>query len=106
MFLFPSFLSQYIDGLKNVSKNIFGLEFDPDERKAVDWVPPTSFGLENSVRLVDALKQVEDETGGAVNVVNDGTQVRILTKLGDMKTMSAAEMREKVMIILYMTFYN
>ena len=79
-----------------MSKNIFGLEFDQDERKAVDWQPPSAFGLDNSVRLVDALKQVEEETGGAVNVVTDGTQVRILTKFGDMKNLTATEMREKI----------
>jgi hypothetical protein len=31
-------LSYKSDGLKNVSKNLLGLEFDDDERKAVDWV--------------------------------------------------------------------
>jgi hypothetical protein len=31
-------LSFKSDGLKNVSKNLLGLEFDDDERRAVDWV--------------------------------------------------------------------
>jgi hypothetical protein len=51
-------LSGHSDGLKNVSKNLLGMQFDEDEKKQVDWVPPTSFGLDNSVRLIDAVKEI------------------------------------------------
>ena len=59
-------LSYKSDGLKNVSKNLLGLEFDNMERSNVDWTPPTSFGLDNSVRLVDAAKEVE-KTGAKLD---------------------------------------
>lgn len=45
-------------GLSNISKNLLGEQFDDEEKAAVDWVPPTSFGLDNSVRLVDAAESV------------------------------------------------
>lgn len=48
------------DGLKNVSVNTYGKEFTEMDRKAVDWKPPTTFGLDNSVRLAD---QVNDLAG-------------------------------------------
>jgi hypothetical protein len=62
----PFQLSYKSDGLKNVSKNLLGLEFDNTERSNVDWTPPTSFGLDNSVRLVDAAKEVE-KTGAKLD---------------------------------------
>eukprot|EP00595_Chromulina_sp_UTEXLB2642_P002798 CAMPEP_0196766366 /NCGR_PEP_ID=MMETSP1095-20130614/23432_1 /TAXON_ID=96789 ORGANISM="Chromulina nebulosa, Strain UTEXLB2642" /NCGR_SAMPLE_ID=MMETSP1095 /ASSEMBLY_ACC=CAM_ASM_000446 /LENGTH=1353 /DNA_ID=CAMNT_0042128047 /DNA_START=972 /DNA_END=5034 /DNA_ORIENTATION=- len=74
------------DGLKNVSKNLLGFGFDDEERTKVDWVPPTSFGLDNSVRLVDALKEVEDVDPNA----------RILTKRNEMKKMTAEQMQDRV----------
>lgn len=51
-------LSGRSDGLKNVSKNLLGMQFNEQEKAGVDWVPPTSFGLDNSVRLVDAVKEL------------------------------------------------
>ncbi len=44
-----SFLG-HSDGLKNVSKNLLGEDIDLEEKRQVDWVPPTTFGLDNSVR--------------------------------------------------------
>jgi len=70
-------ISYKSDGLKNVSKNLLGLEFDDDERKAVDWVAPTSFGLDNSVRLVDALKEVKES--GKMAEMSENGQARIFT---------------------------
>lgn len=52
-----SFLG-HSDGLKNVSKNLLGEDIDLEEKRQVDWVPPTTFGLDNSVRLIDAVKQI------------------------------------------------
>lgn len=52
-------LSGHSDGLQNISKNLLGQQFDDDEKKAVDWVPPTSFGLDNSVRLIDAVNEID-----------------------------------------------
>jgi hypothetical protein len=93
-------LASHSDGLKNVSKNIFGLEFDEEERKAVDWVPPTSFGLDNSVKLVDAYKEVESKLD--INQVPYGASagenapVRIFTSLKDIRKMNAREVRDRI----------
>lgn len=74
------------DGLKNVSKNLLGNDFSDNERANVDWVAPTSFGLENSVRLVDAVKEVG----------NDDFTSRIMTSKKDIKTLDAKGIQEKV----------
>ena len=87
-------LSYRSDGLKNVSQNLLGLEFDEDERLAVDWTPPTAFGLDNSVRLVDALHEVEEDAHR--NDAEEGDNVRIYTKIGDMKNKTAKEIRDKI----------
>ena len=55
-------LQEESDGLKNVSKNLLGDSFDDIDRAAIDWVPPVSFGLDNSVRLIDAVKEVGTES--------------------------------------------
>lgn len=51
-------LSYKSDGLKNISKNLLGGGFDEEDRKAIDWVAPTAFGMDNSQRLLDAYKDV------------------------------------------------
>ena len=78
------------DGLKNISRNLLGVEFNDSERANVDWVPPVAFGLDNSVRLVDAVKEVGD---------NDVTS-RILTSRSDIKTLDSKAIQEKVLILL------
>jgi hypothetical protein len=55
-------LSYKSDGLKNVSVNMLGKEFDENERSALDWAPPTAFGLNNSVRLADAANEGQQGT--------------------------------------------
>ena len=35
-------LAGHSDGMKNISKNLMGMEFDFDERQAVDWVCVTN----------------------------------------------------------------
>jgi len=52
------------DGLSNISKNLLtndiGLEIEEDDQNKtkIDWVAPTNFGLDNSVRLIDAVKEI------------------------------------------------
>eukprot|EP01031_Cornospumella_fuschlensis_P024357 gene24357-29442_t len=68
------------------------LQFDAEERGGVDWVPPSSFGLHNSVRLLDAVK----ELGGAV-VGDEGEGVqRILTSKQDIKSLTTEQLRDKI----------
>ena len=76
-------------GLMNVSKNLLGQQFDEAEKAAVDWVPPTGFGLENSVRLVDAVQTV----GGLDQAAGGG---RILTSFKDIQSMTVDQIRDKV----------
>ena len=40
--------------LKNISLNLLGKDLDDLDRAAIDWQPPTAFGLDNSLRLADA----------------------------------------------------
>jgi hypothetical protein len=54
------------------------------DRKAVDWAPPTTFGLDNSVRLAD---QVNDLAGAE----NSG---RVFTTRKDLKTMAEEDEKE------------
>ena len=66
-----------------MSKNLLGMQFDESERIAVDWAPPTSFGLDNSKRLADAAAAV-----GAISMVQkvegeeEGFSARIFTTKG------------------------
>lgn len=73
-----------------------GLEFDDEERAAVDWVPPTAFGLDNSVRLYDALQEAEREGGGNQSNADDPSKLRILTKFGDIKNKTTKEIQDKI----------
>jgi hypothetical protein len=75
-------LSYKSDGLKNVSKNLLGMEFTEQERAAVDWAPPTAFGMDNSVRLLDA---------------NEGNgDTRVMTSMQDIKEAKRLELEEKI----------
>lgn len=40
--------------LKNISLNLLGADLGLESRAAIDWQPPTAFGLDNSKRLADA----------------------------------------------------
>jgi hypothetical protein len=93
-------LQGHSDGLKNISKNLLGLQFDDQEKKDVDWVPPTSFGLDNSVRLIDAVKEISPGIlmSSQVSVASDSNvSGRILTTKKDMAHMTAEQLRQKVM---------
>ena len=81
------------DGLRNVSKNVYGLEFDDAERKAVDWVAPTNFGLDNSVALTDAYKEIDKSqlTQGITE-----QQGRIFTSFKDIKDLKKEELQERM----------
>eukprot|EP01038_Epipyxis_sp_PR26KG_P010121 gene10121-13604_t len=74
------------EGLSNVSKNLLGMNFDEGERAVVDWVPPSAAGLDNSVRLLDAVNSIGGETAEAP---------RIFTSRTDTKKLNAEELREK-----------
>eukprot|EP01041_Mallomonas_annulata_P011295 gene11295-23634_t len=52
------------DGLKNISKNLLGFEIDAEDRIAIDWEPPKTAGLDNSVRLLDAFQNVSTDGAG------------------------------------------
>ena len=78
------------DGLKNVSRNLLGLDFGGDNADTgppIDWAPPTSFGLDNSVRLADAATEVLEKTGG---------DSRVFTTMKDIKQTTKDERKEKV----------
>jgi hypothetical protein len=46
-----------------VSLNLLGMDMGDSDRAAIDWAPPTAFGLDNSLRLADA--------AAAAGVMND-----------------------------------
>eukprot|EP00600_Ochromonadales_sp_CCMP1393_P006370 CAMPEP_0174967318 /NCGR_PEP_ID=MMETSP0004_2-20121128/7520_1 /TAXON_ID=420556 /ORGANISM="Ochromonas sp., Strain CCMP1393" /LENGTH=1434 /DNA_ID=CAMNT_0016216443 /DNA_START=463 /DNA_END=4767 /DNA_ORIENTATION=+ len=75
-------------GLSHVSKNLVGESFDETEKAAVDWVPPSTAGLENSVRLFDAAEEI-----GGVDASEGG---RIMTSFQDMQTMDAQQIRDRI----------
>jgi hypothetical protein len=59
-----------------------GMEFTEQERAAVDWAPPTAFGMDNSVRLLDA---------------NEGNgDTRVMTSMQDIKEAKRLELQEKI----------
>lgn len=62
----------------------------------MDWVPPTAFGLDNSVRLYDALQEAEREGGGNQSNADDPSKLRILTKFGDIKNKTTKEIQDKI----------
>lgn len=90
-------LAGHSDGLKNVSRNLLGEEFDMEEKKAVDWVAPTTFGLVNSVRLVDAVKEINPS---ALTTIDGGVEGRILTSKQDMKSLTPEQLRQKIHSVL------
>lgn len=87
-------LEGHSDGLQNVSKNLLGQNFDDDEKKQVDWVAPTSFGLDNSVRLIDAVKELNPSVINPID--DDGVSGRILTSRKEIKSLTTEQLRAKV----------
>ena len=90
-------LTGHSDGLKNISKNLLGEEFDVEEKKAVDWVPPTTFGLDNSVRLIDAVKEINASAVSENGMAGEG---RILTSKQDIKNLTPDQLRHKINSVL------
>lgn len=87
-------LQGHSDGLRNVSRNLLGEQFDDDEKKQVDWVPPTSFGLDNSVRLIDAVKELNPSV--VSNIDSEAVSGRILTSKKDMAQLTPEQLRAKI----------
>eukprot|EP01036_Dinobryon_divergens_P028325 gene28325-37256_t len=85
-------LQEESDGLKNVSKNLLGADFTDADRAAIDWVPPVAFGLDNSVRLIDAVNEV----GRQQDDESQGGPTRIFTSRADIAKMGVSEIQEKV----------
>lgn len=87
-------LQGHSDGLQNISRNLLGEQFDDDEKKQVDWVPPTSFGLDNSVRLIDAVKELNPSV--VSNIDSEAVSGRILTSKKDMAQLTPDQLRAKI----------
>eukprot|EP01039_Chlorochromonas_danica_P010068 gene10068-11143_t len=82
------------DGLSNISKNLLGMQFDEDEKKQVDWVAPTTFGLDNSVRLIDAVKEID--RNAVATIESDVIGGRILTTKKDIRNLTTDQLRDKI----------
>jgi len=81
----------------NLSRNIQGDLMTDSEKKDLGWTPPTQFGLDNSVAILDVYKQIQSQgVAQGVSQMEGDKMNRIFTTKQDIKSGDIDDINKKL----------